>query len=64
MPETVDWLAALIAGAPNIVIAIWVIWRDGKTMEKLLQQQQWILEQLMKLHPPQDEPAVKVVEKK
>lgn len=41
--------------APNLVLAAWVIWQDRKVIGELLNTQKWMVEQLMKLHPPQDE---------
>jgi len=47
--------AALVASTPNIVIAVWVIWRQDKRIDDLLTAQKWLIEQLMAMHPPQDE---------
>lgn len=47
-------LGTLIASGPNIVIAVWVIVRQDKRIDQLLTSQQWLIEQLMALHPPQD----------
>jgi len=47
-------LAALIASVPNLAIAVWVIWQYQKTIDKLLVNQQKLIEQLMALHPPAD----------
>lgn len=55
MDDPITFLTTLV---PNLAIAIWVIWQDRKMMEKLLLQQQWMLEQLMALHPPQSEEEV------
>lgn len=49
-----DWLTALISAAPNMLVALWVLWRDDKRITALLEQQRWLIEQLMALHPPQD----------
>lgn len=46
-------LAALLAGAPNLVVAIWMLSRQDKRIDDLLEKQGWLIEQLMKLHPPQ-----------
>jgi len=46
-------LATLIASAPNIVVAVWVIIRQDKRIDELLSNQKWLIEQLMALHPPQ-----------
>jgi len=50
-------LAALLAGAPNLVIAIWMLSRQDKRIDELLTAQKWLIEQLMKLHPPQPPPG-------
>lgn len=47
-------LAALLVSAPNLVIAIWTIHSQDARIDKLLASQQWLVEQLMALHPPQD----------
>jgi hypothetical protein len=47
-------LATLIASSPNVIIAIWVIIRQDKRIDDLLEAQKWLIEQLMALHPPQD----------
>jgi len=46
-------IGTIIAAIPNMVIAVWVIWRDGKTIAVLLENQQSLIETLMALHPPQ-----------
>lgn len=46
-------LAALLAGAPNLVIAIWMLSRQDKRIDDLLTSQKWLIEKLMSLHPPQ-----------
>lgn len=48
-------IAALVAGAPNLVVAIWMLSRQDKRIDDLLAAQKWLIEQLMALHPPQDE---------
>lgn len=48
-------LAALLAGAPNLVIAIWMLSRQDKRIDDLLTAQKWLIEQLMAMHPPADE---------
>lgn len=48
-------LAALVAGAPNLVVAIWMLSRQDARIDELLRNQQWLVEQLMSLHPPQSE---------
>jgi len=47
-------LGTLIASAPNIVVAVWVIIRQDKRIDALLTSQKWLIEQLMALYPPQD----------
>jgi len=49
-------LAALLVSAPNLVVAIWTIRSQDIRIDKLLASQQWLVEQLMALHPPQDPP--------
>lgn len=46
-------LAALVAGAPNLVVAIWMLSRQDSRINDLLESQKWLIEQLMALHPPQ-----------
>lgn len=46
-------LAALIGSSPSLVIAVWVILRQDSRIDKLLESQKWLIEQLMALHPPQ-----------
>lgn len=48
-------ITTLIANAPNVVVAIWMLWRQDKRIDELLQSQKWLIEQLMALHPPQDD---------
>lgn len=48
-------IAALVAGAPNLVVAIWMLSRQDKRIDDLLEAQKWLIEQLMALHPPQDQ---------
>lgn len=50
-------LTALIASAPNLVIAIWMLSRQDKRIDDLLTAQKWLIEQLMALHPPQPPPG-------
>jgi len=47
-------IAGIITSVPNLAIAVWVIWQYQKTIDKLLANQQTLIEQLMSLHPPQD----------
>jgi hypothetical protein len=54
---TPEMLATIFTGAPNFVIALWVIWNYQRTIDKLLQNQQSLLNQLMALHPPQGPPT-------
>lgn len=49
-------LQAVITALPNMGVAIWVLWRDDKRISALLEQQKWLIEQLMSLHPPADKP--------
>jgi uncharacterized membrane protein YbaN (DUF454 family) len=46
-------IAALVAGSPNLVVAIWMLSRQDKRIDELLTAQKWLIEQLMALHPPQ-----------
>lgn len=55
-----DAVQTLITNAPNLVIAIWVIWKGAHLVERLLETQKWMLEQFMALHPPQDEENEKI----
>jgi len=48
-------LAALVVSAPNLAIAIWTIRSQDLRIDKLLESQQWLVQQLMALHPPQDD---------
>lgn len=48
-------IAALLAGAPNLVVAIWMLSRQDKRIDDLLEAQKWLIEQLMALHPPQED---------
>lgn len=48
-------LSLLIASAPNMLVALWVLWRDDKRITQLLESQKWLIEQLMAMHPPQEE---------
>lgn len=48
-------LGTLIASSPNLAIAVWVIIRQDRRVDKLLDSQKWLIEQLMALHPPQDD---------
>lgn len=56
-----DIVTTILATAPNLVIAIWCIRQYQQTIEKLLANQQSLIEQLMSLHPPQDAAPQKVV---
>lgn len=38
----------LIAGAPNLVVALYVIWRDGKRVDALLEQQERLIEAFLR----------------
>lgn len=46
-------ITALLATVPNLAIAVWVIFQYQKTIDKLLANQQKLIEKLMELHPPQ-----------
>lgn len=50
-------LAALLAGAPNLVIAIWMLSRQDARIDQLLSNEKWLIERLMAMHPPADEKA-------
>lgn len=50
-------IVSLIKNAPNLIIAIWVIWRGEKVVVTLLENQRWMIEQLMALSPPQEKPS-------
>lgn len=50
-------IVSLINNAPNLIIAIWVIWRGEKLVVTFLETQRWMIEQLMQLSPPQDTPS-------
>lgn len=52
---TEQGILTVIATIPNLAIAIWVISQYMKTIDTLLQNQQKLVEQLMALHPPQDD---------
>lgn len=52
-------LQAFITAAPNMILAVWVLWRDDRRISTLLEIQRWLIEQLMALHPPQDEESSK-----
>jgi len=47
-------ITALVGSSPSLVVAIWVILRQDARIDKLLESQKWLIEQLMALHPPQD----------
>lgn len=51
-----DIVTTILATAPNLVIAIWCIRQYQTTIERLLENQQKLIDQLMSLHPPQDAP--------
>lgn len=50
-------ILSLVNNAPNLIIAIWVIWRGEKIVVTLLENQRWMIEQLMALSPPQTDPS-------
>jgi len=47
-------VSTVITTLPNLAIAVWVLIQYQKTIDKLLDNQQKLLDQLMALHPPQD----------
>lgn len=51
MPE--DIITSIIAGAPNLIVALWVLWRDDKRITALLEQQRWLMEQLLAKDAPE-----------
>lgn len=56
-------LGTLIASAPNIVVAVWVIIRQDRRIDELLTAQKWLIEQLMAMHPPQTVEGAKSLQK-
>lgn len=48
-------IATIATNLPNLIIAVWVILHYQQMIKTLLETQQSLLEQLMALHPPQDE---------
>lgn len=53
-----DPFTTLLTTLPNLAIAVWVILQYQTTIKTLLDNQQKLIEQLMSLHPPQDQPQV------
>lgn len=52
-------LTQLIASAPNLLIAVWVIYSYQKTIDRLLANQQDLIDKLMAMQKIADEhPAV------
>lgn len=52
MDQTVS---TVLTTLPNLAIAVWVIWQYQGTIKTLLENQQKLVDQLMALHPPQDD---------
>lgn len=50
-------ITTLIGSSPSLGIAVWSIIRQDRRIDKLLESQKWLIEQLMALHPPQDDQA-------
>lgn len=49
-------LTGLVAILPNLAVAIYVIWRDGKREEKLLDTQKWLVEQIVNIRSQPAQP--------
>jgi len=47
-------LVALVSSAPNLVVAIWMLFEQNKRIDMLLAEQRELISKLMALHPPQD----------
>lgn len=54
---TPEQISTVLGQVPNLIVAVWVIINYQNTIKQLLDNQQKLVEQLMALHPPQDEPA-------
>jgi len=52
MEATLD---AVLKQIPDFAIAVWCIWNYQRTIANLLTQQNSLINQLMALHPPQDQ---------
>jgi len=50
-----DIVTTIITSLPNLAVAIWCLWQNQKTIDKLIDQQNKLVDQLMALHPPQDD---------
>lgn len=42
-----DLVSTIIAGVPNLAIAVWCIWNYQKTIDKLIDQENKLLDQLL-----------------
>ena len=42
-----DFLTSLVSSLPNLAVAIWCIWNYQKTIEKLIDQENKLLDQLL-----------------
>ena len=42
-----DIVTAVISGLPNLAVAIWCIWNYQKTIDKLIDQENKLLDQLL-----------------
>lgn len=49
-------LTMVLTAVPNMAVALWALWRDDKRITMLLENERWLIEQLMAMHPPQDDP--------
>lgn len=47
-----EFVQTIVLQLPNLAVALWVIWRDSKTIEKLLTTQEGLLERLLNRDPP------------
>lgn len=52
-PALTAAVTTLIGSSPSLAVAVWTILRQDKRIDKLLESQKWLIEQLMALHPPQ-----------
>jgi len=46
-----ELLKTLITGAPNLFVAIWVIWYDKRLIDRFLAQQDKLIDRLLVLLP-------------
>lgn len=44
-----DIISQIILGLPNLTVALYVIWRDGQRIDKLLEQQRQLIEALLRM---------------